>query len=798
MTQIQVAQKMFSALTMHLWMGYRRMLSETDIHSLCLDGIAVLVSGDIIYFTVDYKFTLIGGDDMQVFGRSRNVSVAPPEATTHPLLLDVSSIPNRSSTGQPRARRPQRVHTATSHVDLLQTIETLIGGNAIQLFQHVMAHEHGGNGAETIRLDVPAGALVDFGRGFLQQRRAGVVSTTLRVERAPRSGDGRSEARDFDPLVTIQRWTEEVKILHGKFVPERVSKLGNHLVLALLPAAVDAAKEAKIKEDQQREAEAKAEEEAAAKEKEEKEKEKAIEAEEVLKRDADEAERKAEMDVQNTPQEAQVGGTADTEMDDASSPSHSTLPEGQAEQTASGPSTSDIIEDSADASPNQAESSRAAERVTVMIHGSPVDITDTGIDPTFLEALPDEMREEVVNQHVRDQRAARVERPPDSQISDEFLDALPPEIRAEIIQHERLERLEHARRRVQEAASAGGNAVPADIDPASFIASLDPQLRQTVLLDQDESFIQTLPPFMIAEAGTYRDGSQVPRRQLATHTTARSVPIARKVPPPRDAIQLLDKGGVSILVRLLFFPQVLKKNHLYKVLVNLCENAKTRTELFNLILSILQDGTGDLVAVDKSFAQMSFRNSKIPSQQTPKAAGKQKSGSDYFSTLSAPNIHNEVNPDLVAQRCLEALTFIVSANELSSLFFLTEHELPPGLRRVVSKKGKGKERQLPQMHYPIVLLLTLLDRQSLLKTPSTMESVVGLLATVTRPLMNMKDTKKEEFDSTALSASTSASIVSAPPVSAPATSIPPTTELGVSTSHPESEPPSKTSADRYI
>lgn len=791
MTQIQVVQKMSSALTMHL-MVYQRLLSEMDIHSLCLVGIAVLVSKDTICFIIDHNLTPVGGDDMQVFGRSRNVPVAAPETTTHPLLLDASAAPNRSSTGQPRSsRRPQRVPTAPSHTDLLQTIETLIGDNAVQLLQHVVTHERSGNGAETIRLDVPAGALVDFGRGFLQQRRAGVVSTTLRVERAPRSGDGRTEGREFDPLVTIQRWTEEVKILHGKFVPERVNKLGNHLTLALLPAAVEAAKEAKIKEDQRREAEAKAEEEAAAKEKEEKEKAAALEAEQALKREAEEAERKTEMDAQNALQEGQAEGSADTEMGDVSDPSHSTLPEGQTEQTDPDAPISGITEDSTESSSNQAESSRPAERVTVMIHGSPVDITDTGIDPTFLEALPDEMREEVVNQHVRDQRAARVERPPDSQISDEFLDALPPEIRAEIIQQERLEQ---ARRRVEEAASTGGNgpAAPAEIDPASFIASLDPQLRQTVLLDQDDGFIQTLPPFMIAEAGVYRDGS-APRRQLATQAATRSAPVVRKAPPPRDAIQLLDKGGVAILVRLLFFPQVLKKNHLFKVLVNLCENAKTRTELFNLLLSILQDGAGDLVAVDKSFAQMSFRNSKFPNQQTPKAAGKQKSASDYFSTISAPNVHNETNPDLVAQRCLEALTFIVSANELSSLFFLTEHELPPGLRRVVSKKGKGKERQLPQMHYPIVLLLSLLDRQSLLKTPSTMESVVGLLATVTRPLTSIKDSKKKELDPTAPSASILEPAATAPSASVSTTTVPPITELDAVISQQESEVPSKSS-----
>jgi len=390
-----------------------------------------------------------------------------------------------------------------------------------------------------------------------------------------------------------------------------------------------------------------------------------------------------------------------------------------------------------------ADTSHATERVTVMIHGSLVDITDTGIDPTFLEALPDDMREEVLNQHVRDQRASRVERPPDSQISSEFLDALPPEIRAEIIQQERLEQ---ARRRVDvPSGDQPATGIPADIDPASFIASLDPQLRQVVLLDQDDGFIQTLPSHMIAEVGGYRDGSQPPRRQLTTRPAASRTANPRKT-PSHDAIQLLDKGGIAILVRLLFFPQVLRKNLLFKVLVNICENAKTRTELFNLLLNILQDGTGDLAAVDKSFSQMSFRNTKSPSQQSSKVSGKQKAGSDFINTLVLPNIQHEVVPDLIAHRCLESLTFIVSSNESSSLFFLTEHELPAGLRRIVSKKGKGKEKQTSQTHYPIVLLLSLLDRQSLLKTPSIMESVVGLLATVTRPLTSIKEAPKKDVE----------------------------------------------------
>lgn len=724
---------------------------------------------------------------MQVWSRPRNVAVAPPETTTHPLLLDASAASNRPTTGQSRAsRRTQRVHAGTTHTELLQTISELIGGPSVQLFSHLVTRGRGGGGPETIRLDVPAGTLVNLERGLLQQRRPGVLSASLRVERAPRAGEGRFEGREFDPLLTLQRWAEEVKILHGKFVSERVSKLGNHVILSLLPTAVEAAKEAKIKEEQRREAEAKAEQEAATKEKEETEKAEAVakqEAEEIARREAEETSRRdAAMDAHSVAQEAEVESAQaiDAEMADASgTPS---LPnEMQMDQTSAVPSTTDDAASMTPADPgpstNEAESSRTVERVTVIIHGSPVDITDTGIDPTFLEALPDEMREEVLNQHVRDQRAARVERPPDSQISDEFLNALPPEIRAEIIQQERQEQ---ARRRAEEAAAPGDNGAPAEIDPASFIASLDPQLRQTVLLDSDDGFIQSLPSFMIAEAGAYRDGSHAARRHLTTNVSTRSAPVVRKFPPPRDAIQLLDKGGVAVLVRLLFFPQVLKKNHLFKVLVNLCENAKTRTELFNLLLNILQDGTGDLAAVDKSFAQMSFRNSKAPNQQTPKAAGKQRAGSDYFSALALPNIQNEANPELVAQRCLEALTFIVSSNELSSLFFLTEHELPPGLRRTVSKKGKGKEKQMPQMHYPVVLLLGLLDRQSLLKTPSTMESVVGLLATVTRPLTSIKDAKTKELEAKA-------------PTSEPSSSAP--AAITVTASDPDSNaPPQETEA----
>ena len=651
-----------------------------------------------------------GEDDLEIFGRSR-AAPAVPEGSIHPLLLDPAAA---AAAGSRNARRPARaVATGLPH-DLLTSIEHVIGEGAVQLFQHILTG-HGGNG-ETIRIDVPPGGLIpQLGR----HARAGGISAHIRLERAPRPGDVRQDARGFEPLLTMQRWAEEVKTLHGRFEATRAAKLVNYVILTLLPAAVEVLKKARIEEEKEterrREAREKAEaEEAAKREEEERQREQEAAAAEQARLAAEAEAEAAAAAVAAAATEVPVEDN-DAEMVDVTSPTEPTAADAPEESTAE----------------VAAGSSAAPERIMVLIHGNPVDITDTGIDPTFLEALPDEMREEVLNQHVRDQRAASVQRPDDSQISPEFLDALPPELRAEIIQQESIER---ARQRVQ-ATDTGAAGAPAEMDPADFIASLDPQLRQVVLMDSDDVFIQSLPPHMLAEAGIFRE-------QLAARAAPAAVPVAaRRAQPPqppvskppvtRDAIQLLDKHAIAVLVRLLFFPQVLKKNILSKVLVNLSENAKTRTDIFNLLLSILQDGTGDLSSVDRSFAQMSFR-SKPPTQTTPRPTSK--------VTLPQP----EVVPELVAQRCLDALSFITGANESSSVFFLSEQELPAGLRRVASKKGKGKEKQVPQTYYPIVLLLGQLDRQSLLRTPSLMEAIVGLLALVTRPLAGLKDDKAKK------------------------------------------------------
>ena len=419
-----------------------------------------------------------------------------------------------------------------------------------------------------------------------------------------------------------------------------------------------------------------------------------------------------------------------------------------------------------------------AERITITIHGEEVDITDTGIDITFLEALPDDMREEVLNQHFRERRPAPSTANAPTEINSEFLDALPPDIRAEVLQQEAVEQSrrdrEAAARAEREAAQAAGAPAPqaAELDPASFLQSLDPELRNQVLMEQEEDFLQSLPGD-IMQGLQSRSAAQAAHRRFDPAVGGRSgqsgegsasaggAPApAPKKPPPRDAIQLLEKSGIASLVRLLFFPEVSRKSTVPRVLVNLCENSKTRFELLNMLLTVVQDGTGDLSAVDKSFAQMSIRAGK--GSATPKATPKKKGvpetpgPASLFSHLSAESV-----PTFIAQRCFDALYQIVISNEQAPLFFLTEHDVLVGLKRPVNRKAKGKERQIPQTKYPLVILLGLLDRPALLKNTGMMESLTSLLVSVTRPLTALPTPAASEPAKESLLATVMASISSA-------------------------------------
>lgn len=103
-----------------------------------------------------------------------------------------------------------------------------------------------------------------------------------------------------------------------------------------------------------------------------------------------------------------------------------------------------------------------------------------GIDPTFLEALPADLRAEVL----ASQQAQSAPPPPPvaapapvtaEDIDPEFLAALPPDIQAEVLAQQRAQRVAH---------QAEGQ--PVDMDNASIIATFPADLREEVCIASPE------------------------------------------------------------------------------------------------------------------------------------------------------------------------------------------------------------------------------------------------------------------------------------------------------------------------
>jgi E3 ubiquitin-protein ligase HUWE1 len=348
----------------------------------------------------------------------------------------------------------------------------------------------------------------------------------------------------------------------------------------------------------------------------------------------------------------------------------------------------------------------------------------------------------------RSQAAAAGEEPTD--ISREFLEALPPDIREELLQQEaqdrrRREREEERRRRV--AANGGSTSRGEEMDPASFLASLDPTLRQAVLMEQDEEVLAQLPQAIAAEAralggdrimGRFADMPRLDRvRGIRQATRDQQIP---KKPPRRQIVQMLDKAGVATLLRLMFIPQQGSSRHsLNGVLLDVSQNRQNRAEVVSLLLSILQDGSADVHAVERSFTHLSLRAKPQAVQRTPQTLKR-----TLTSQMTSLN-NTEMTPLMVIQQCLSALVHLTQYNPHIPSFFLTEHDTSSGLKGKSTRKGKGRETKASK--YALNALLSLIDRKLIMESSSCMEQLASLLQSVTHPLTMLNRKDKEKHDS---------------------------------------------------
>ncbi|PSK40189.1 hypothetical protein B9Z65_8129 [Elsinoe australis] len=573
----------------------------------------------------------------------------------------------------------------------------------------------------------------------LRHSRPGTLSNILRQNqrqegplplRPPTHDPG--QALSFMPALTISRWQEEARLLFGQQYQSEAVKITNSLLRVLTPPAMEAKRKRDKEEAEKKAAAEKAQEEARKKAEEEHKEREEQERKEREEREAKEAEEAAQR--ARDAAEQGEGEATDAPMQG--------------------------VEETQPEAPFAAEPALPAERITYMVRGSEVDISNLGIDRDFLDEIPEDMREDVIMAQLQQRLEQRPqqEAPPAAaqpatqtqvpeEIDREFLDALPSEIRQELLRAEASERNRREREEARRRITASGSGEPPqseEMDNADFMAMLEPSLRQSVLMDAGDDVIAALPANLRAEAEALFGGPRRGMPRMHELVEGRRSELTRQPPAGqpeqrvrRPVVQILDKAGVATLLRLMFVALTgSARTAMLGILSDICRNTQNRAEVISILLSILQDGSADSAALDRSFTQLTMRAKQLSGPKTPQPLRRTLTGQQV-----AP-LNNEASPLMIVQQCLSALTALAHDNPRIASFFLTEHETISSQRTKTPKKGKGKD--LKSHKYPINALLTLLDRRTIIENSSVMEHLAGLLVRITEPLKAYFRRAKEE------------------------------------------------------
>lgn len=250
------------------------------------------------------------------------------------------------------------------------------------------------------------------------------------------------------------------------------------------------------------------------------------------------------------------------------------------------------------------------EPIFVRIGDRDVDISGTDIDPDYIEALPEDMREEVFALYVRERRANATTNDSDArEIDPDFLDALPGNIRDEILQ------LESLARRFSEWDEPEDADVNAD----------------NVVDEEDEE--QSRP-----------QSSQNPSSQGGKKKSGKIF-----------FTPLTDKNGIAAIIRLLFSPlSITQREQIYHALQYMCNNKHSRVEIMNMMLAILHEAFTNQRLMQKIYSQICSRalggkeaKSRIPLNTTQISTGIQ---------------------------FIESIDFLLERNSHLRYFVLTDHE----------------------------------------------------------------------------------------------------------------------------
>lgn len=384
----------------------------------------------------------------------------------------------------------------------------------------------------------------------------------------------------------------------------------------------------------------------------------------------------------------------------------------------------------------------------------------TGIDPAFLSALPDEMRAEILTQYYEQIRtnagrdSGASSSPSATTVNQDFLIALPPALRAEVLELEAEFQSRHQNGPGEGANASGtagsgsndagggdgsgGQVAAAEMDNATFLATLAPELREEILLTSGEAFIQSLPPSVAAEARVLREreaSSRMPWRggagfpgfdgrrfpngvrgpshghgRSGSRTQPREAPVyhwkkvengwRREGPKAADEpIPSLKADGLSALIQLHLLRQGhYGKTYLFQVFSHACKNTASRELILGQLVQLITSS----LSQDVRFTESGLNNRR---------------------ELDRSRQHGTT-----VRRALEMLALLCKNDPVVAENLLGLPKSNEELAEIPAKIAEGTV--MPQRHADISLatLVSLLDNPLFERSDSHLEQLVSLIS----------------------------------------------------------------------
>lgn len=357
------------------------------------------------------------------------------------------------------------------------------------------------------------------------------------------------------------------------------------------------------------------------------------------------------------------------------------------------------------------------------------DASSGSIDPAFLEALPDELRAEVLSAQPGQAAQPQSAEPQSAgDIDPEFLAALPPDIREEVLAQQR------AQRRNQSQELEGQ---PVEMDTVSIIATFPSDVREEVLLTSSDAILANLTPALVAEANMLRErfARRYNRSLFGMYPRNRRGEVSRRVGESLDGVsgilsrrsmgtKLVEADGsplvgtedLKAMVRLFRVVQPIYKGQLQRLLLNLCAHAETRTSLVKIMM--------DLLMLDLSQPSSCLNTIEPPYRLYGCQSHVMYSRPQYFEGV----------PPLVSRRVLETLTYL-ARNHLHVARILLEFKLHlPSIREQENTDARGKAIMIAEDadseqkgQLSLSLLLGLLKHPLYMRSISHLEQLLNLL-----------------------------------------------------------------------